>query len=188
MQITKIVTSATNNISNAELHLVEDEIKKSVKHPTKYQKETPDNVKQEVDIYINSFGTASVIKKFELKYGKKYSFNRTTINSWNLKYKDGANNVTFKKVGRPNLLDDNLIKKVKAIAFRTRSAGGVINRKQILNIANGVEKTNNPNSLKGFGGKLELTDRWARYLLNTMGWKKRKGTTGKVEPSSRFLF
>ena len=100
IQITKIVTSATNNISNTELHLVEDEIKKSVKHLTKYQKEIPDNVKQEVGIYTNSFGTASVIKKFKLKYyGKKYSFNRTTIDSWNLKYKDGANSVTFKKVG-----------------------------------------------------------------------------------------
>ena len=75
-----------------------------------------------------------------------------------------------------------MIKKVKDIAFGTRSAGRVINRKQILNIANGVVKANNPNSLKEFGGKLELTDRWARYLLNTMEWKKRKGTTGKVEP------
>jgi len=181
------VTSATKNVSNAELHLVEDEIEKSVKRPIKYHKSIPENIKQEVGMYAHSFGTASAIKKYELKYGTKYSFNRTTINSWKLKYKDGANNVTFKKVGRPNLLDDNLIKKVKDIAFGTRSAGGVINRKQILNIANGVVKANNPNSLKEFGGTLELTDRWARNLLNAIGWTKRKGTTGKVEPSSQFL-
>ena len=128
------MTSATNNISNAELHLVEDEIKNSVKRTTKYQKKIPHNVKQEVSIYAKSFGTASAIIKFKLKYGRKYSFNRTTINSWKLKYKDGANNVTFKKVGRPNLLDDNLIKEVKDIALGTKSAGGVINRKQSLTL------------------------------------------------------
>ena len=32
-------------------------------------------------------------------------------------------------------MDDNLIKKVKDIAIATRQGGGVINRKQIVNIA-----------------------------------------------------
>ena len=44
-------------------------------------------------------------------------------------------NPTFKKAGRPYLLDETLLKKVKDIAIGTRAAGGVINRKQILNIA-----------------------------------------------------
>ena len=63
----------------------------------------------------------------------------------------------FKKAGRPNPLDGNLIKKVKDIAIGTRSARGVINRKQILNIMKGVVKANNPSSLKKFGGKLHLS-------------------------------
>ena len=51
----------------------------------------------------------------------------------------------------------------------------------------GVAKTNEPDLLKEHGGHLELTEDWARHLLKSMGWVKRKGTTGKVEPSEKFL-
>ena len=95
--------------------------------------------------------------------------------------------MVFKKAGRPNLLDQNLIKKVKDIAIGTRQAGGVINRRQILNIAKGVVKSNNPDILVEVGGTVELTNRWARGILSDMNWCKRKGTTGKVEPSPQFL-
>ena len=126
-------------------------------------------------MYANIFGTA-------------YNFNRTTVNYWKTKFKDTSTvNVSFKKDGRPNLLNDNLIKKVKDIAIGTRAAGGVINRKQIINIAKGVVRANNPNDFKEFGGTLELTDRWARHVLTKLKWNKCKGTTGKVEPSPQFL-
>ena len=184
VKITNVVTSATKDITNAELTLVEDEIQKSCSRPVKYQKAIPEKIKKEVGIHGNIFGTASAIKTFSIKY-KKYTFNRTTVNSWKAKCKN--TNAVFKKAGRPNLLDDNLIKKVKDIASGTRAAGGVINRKQILNIAKGVVTTNNPNALKQFGGTVELTDRWARHVLTKLEWSKRKGTTGKVEPSPQFL-
>ena len=41
--------------------------------------------------------------------------------------------------------------------------------------------------LKEFGGGLELTENWACNVLKSMNWTKRKGTTGKVEPSKEFL-
>ena len=41
--------------------------------------------------------------------------------------------------------------------------------------------------LKEFGGGLELTENWARNVLKSMNWTKRKGTTRKVEPSKKFL-
>ena len=88
-------------------------------------------------------------------YGK-YNFNRTTGNPWKAKCK--VANPTFKKAERPNLLDETLLKKVKDIAISTRAAGGVISRKQILNIAKGVVRANNLNALKEFGGSLDLTD------------------------------
>lgn len=176
--ITKVVASSTNAVTNAELTLVENEIEKSCKEPSNYQKEIPKKIKQEVGIYADSFGTAAAIKKFSAKYGK-YTFHRTTVNSWKNKFKGGVKNGTFNKAGRPNLLDNDLMKKVKDIAIGTRSAGGVINRKQILNIAKGVIKANNPNSLKEFGGTLELTDRWARSVLDSMQWVKRKGDNWK---------
>ena len=37
--------------------------------------------------------------------------------------------------------------------------------------------------LKEFGGGLELTENWAQSDLKSMNSTKRKGTTGKVEPS-----
>ena len=51
----------------------------------------------------------------------------------------------------------------------------------------GVVKANEPDLLKEHGGHLELTEDWARHLLKSMKWVKRKGTTGKVEPSEKFL-
>ena len=101
--VTKVVTSATQIISNAEYLL------SKTKSKSEYQKTILKKIKREVGIYANSFGTASVIKKFTSKYSK-YSFNRTTANIWENKFKDGAN-VMFKKAERPNLLVSNLIKK-----------------------------------------------------------------------------
>ena len=41
--------------------------------------------------------------------------------------------------------------------------------------------------LKEFCGGLELAENWAQSILKSMNWTKRKGTTGKVEPSRKFL-
>ena len=57
----------------------------------------------------------------------------------------------------------------------------------VITIGNGVIKANSPSSLKKYGGHIELTDGWARHVLESMKWTKRKGTTGKVEPSQQFL-
>ena len=54
-------------------------------------------------------------------------------------------------------------------------------------IGTGVVKANDPSLLKEYGGHLQLTEDWARSLLISMDWVKRKGTTGKVEPSEKFL-
>ena len=125
-------------------------------------------------------------KKFTVKY-PKFRFIRTSVNNWKNKFKTGTDSFVFKKVGRPNLLDNNLIKKVEDIAIGTRQAGGVINRRQIVNIAKGVVRANNPDILKEFGGTVELTNRWARSVLCDLNWSKWKGTTGKIEPSPQFL-
>ena len=62
-------------------------------------------------------------------------------------------------------------------------AGGVINRRQFISIATGVVRVNNPNPLQEYGGDLVLTDKWARGVLEKPTRSKRKGTTGKVDPS-----
>ena len=80
--------------------------------------------------------------------------------NWKNKSKGGEcdGDVVLKKVDRSNILGDHLIRKVKDIAIGTRQAGGVINRRQILNIAKGIIRANNPDILKEFGGNVELTD------------------------------
>ena len=77
--------------------------------------------------------------------------------------------------------------KIKEVIIGIRLAGSVISRKMVISIGKGVLKANNPNSLSEFGGHVTLTDDWARGVLNSMNWVKRKGTTGKVEPSPQFL-
>ena len=52
-------------------------------------------------------------------------------------------------------MDDHLIRKVKDIEIGTRKTGGVINRRQTLNIANDVIRANNPDILKEFPGSVE---------------------------------
>ena len=48
-------------------------------------------------------------------------------------------------------------------------------------------RVNNPYLLKEYGGELVLTDKWTRGVLEKLTWSKRKGTTGKVDPSPQFL-
>ena len=119
-----------------------NEIDKSHGSPKKNQKEIPDIW----NIIIS------------VKY-LKFTFIRTSVNNQKNKCKAGVSNFFIKKVGRSNLLDDNLIKKVRQIAIETRQACGVINRRQIVSITNGIVRTNNPDILREFGGTERLTNR-----------------------------
>ena len=57
----------------------------------------------------------------------------------------------------------------------------------VIPTGTGVVKANDPNQLQEYGGPLEPTENWARTVLRSMECVKRKGTTGKVEPSGKFL-
>ena len=91
------------------------------------------------------------------------------------------------KKSRPNLLDDETLAKVRDGITGIRMTGGVISRKMVIAIGNGIIKANSPTSLKEFGGHIELTEGLARNVLKSMKWTKRKRTTGKVEPRQQFL-
>ena len=90
------------------------------------------------------------------------------------------------KKGRPNLLDEETLAKVKDGITGTRLTRSDFS-KDGYSHWNGIMKANSPTSLKKYGGHIELTDDWARHVLESMKWTKRKGTTGKVEPSQQFL-
>ena len=78
-----------------------------------------------------------------------------------------------------------MLKNVKDIIVGSRLTGTAISRKMVIAIATGVIKANDANILTEFGGSLELTEGWA-HALKSMDWVKRKETTGKIKPCSKF--
>ena len=56
----------------------------------------------------------------------------------------------------------------------------------LVAIDTGVIKANCPPKLKDFGGHIALTEGWARGVVKSMEWSRRKGTTGKIERSKQF--
>ena len=92
-----------------------------------------------------------------------------------------------RRKGRPNLLDDKFLVKVKDVVTGVRMVGGVISREMVIAIGTGVVKANCPSKLKDFGGHIALTEAWARGVLKSMEWSQIKNTNGKIEPIKRFL-
>ena len=114
------------------------------------------------------------------------------VNNWKCKFSDSLREVReppgkFSKIGRLSMVGEDLLLKIKEVIIRIRSTGAVISRKMLISIDNGVLKANDPNSLLEFVGGVTLTDNWARRVLKSIDWVKRKGTTGKGEPSAQFL-
>ena len=182
-----LVASATDDVSQSELMVVENQMKKSAQVRKHYSKIVPETIKREAGKYALLHGTKATVERFNKVY-PNYTFVRTTINNWNIKMKKEKDGKTiFKKKGRPNLVSDDFMEKIKTIMIGTRVAGTTISRRIVMAIGNGVVKSNSPTLLKENGGSLELTKDWARGVIKSMNWTKRKGTTGKIEPSKQFL-
>ena len=92
-----------------------------------------------------------------------------------------------RKEGRPNVVVDEILQKIRYAIIGLRLAGTVISQKMIIAIEAGVIKTNELNILKEFGGSLELTENWAGNALRVLDWVERIETTEKVELSAKFL-
>ena len=76
---TKVVSSATKKITNAELNFGVNEIDKSHVSPKKYLKEIPKKVNREVENRVLTFGALSAIKKFSVKY-PIFTIIKTSVN------------------------------------------------------------------------------------------------------------
>ena len=59
--------------------------------------------------------------------------------------------------------------------LETRRHGGIVNTTVEIATGTGIMMSLNPSFLAG-DGKVELTKHWAKYLLNRMGFVKRKAT------------
>ena len=84
-------------------------------------------------------------------------------------------------------MNGELLSKVRDTITGTRFAGGAILRRMVVSAGTVVIKTNCPEKMRFFGGSLELTGGWARNVLKSMQWSKRKRTNGKIEPSEQFI-
>ena len=108
-------------------------------------------------------GTKSALEKFGKKY-PKYTFIRASVNNWKKKNEKGKRNdnaTVHRRKGRPNLLDDEFLVKVKDVVTGVRLAGGVTSRKMVTAIGTGVIKANCPSKQKDFGGHIALSEGWA---------------------------
>ena len=175
------LVKATGNVTAADASAVNAELesfsKKKERQGSSYNTNIPSHIKEEVRKYAYTYGTQAAIKRFKSKY-PHYTFLSTTINNWKLKFnkKEGVLSElpTFRKAGRPNIVRDELVQKIKEVIVGVRLSGAVL-------------KANDPNTFSEFGGTITLTEDWARGILRSMDWVKRKATTGKVEPSTQFL-
>ena len=70
--------------------------------------------------------------------------------------------------GRPNLLADEFLVKVKDVVTGVLITGGVIYRKMVIVIGTGVIKANFSSKLKDFGGHIVLTEGWAKSVLKSI--------------------
>ena len=189
------LVKATGNVTVADASAVNAELesfsKKKERQGSSYNTNIPSRIKEEVGKYAHTYGTQAAIKRFKSKY-PHYTFLRTTINNWKRKFnkKDGvpSKSPTFRKAGRPNIVRDELVQKIKEVIVGVRLSGAVISRRMVISIGNGVSKANDPNTLSEFGGTITLTEDWARGILRSMNWVKRKATTGKFLAEERFTF
>ena len=79
------------------------------------------------------------------------------VNNWKCKFSDSPREVReppekFSKIGRPSMVGEELLLKIKEVIIRIRLTGAVISRKMLISIDNGVLKANDPNSLLEFVG------------------------------------
>ena len=144
----------------------------------------PSKVKYEVGKYAHRYGTRAAIAHFREKY-QQYTLKRTTVKNCKGKFSNPQKQVgeppeKFNKKGRPSLVGEELLVKIKESIIGIRLTEAVISRKMVIFIGN--VNANELNSSSELGGGITLTDNCAREVLKSMDWVKRKGTTGKVEP------
>ena len=151
-------------------------------------------------------GVAATVKLFSKQFHGRV-LKENSVRTWRDKYlkelerkrKAGEEMVVHelpeKKRGRPCLLSDELDKQVQSYLLQLRDNGSVVNTNVAIACALGLVKHHDSNLLKCNGGHLELSKSWAKYLMQRMGFVKRRASTaGKISAANfvqlkaQFLF
>ena len=162
VQIPQLVKSS-DNVTVAEVSAINTELKNSCKEKKKYQTDLPSKVKDEVVKYAHRYQTQVAVAHFCGKY-QQDTIKRTTVNNWKRKFYNPQEEVgeppeKFNKKGRPSLVGEELLVKIKEAIIGIRLTRAVISR-------------NSLNSLSEFGGGITLTDNWAKGVLKSMDYVK----------------
>ena len=81
-----LIASATDDVSQSELLIVENEMKKLTQVKKKRITNVPEKIETEVGTYALNHGTKAALERFNKIY-PKYTFLRTSINNWKFKIK-----------------------------------------------------------------------------------------------------
>ena len=131
-----------------------------------------------------------MIRYFASKYLNQFaSLKEPTVRRWKNKYKerlacnksggegdsseDVSQELLLSKTGRPFKLGKELDKQAREYVQDLRAKGLAINTAVVIASAEGVLMHKDANLLK----QINLTEGWAKYLLQRMGFVKRKATT-----------
>ena len=121
------LTVRYGTVTHAQLSMVTDEIESASRPRKKYNKNIPDKIKVKIGAILH--GTKAALEHFSNLHSK-FKFVRTSAYKWKLG--------TLKKrkidckMGRPNLLSQDMLRKVKDIVIGTRADGGVISRRMVI--------------------------------------------------------
>ena len=140
----KISASPTEHVNRGKIEMVMDEVEKSTARQS--YNNIPKHIRMEVGKYALAHSTKDALAKFSKQY-PKYTFKRTSINSWKASFKNNGNSQNLKKIGRPNLFSEKLLKRTKDIIIGSRLAGTFISRSMVIAIGTGVVKANNPDTI-----------------------------------------
>ena len=83
-----------------------------------------ENKKRNWKLCAAIYGTKAAINRFSKIYAKFY-LKRTTVNAWKEKLKKDFLSLTREK-GRPNLVDDEMLQKIKDVITESSLAGTVL--------------------------------------------------------------
>ena len=150
----------------------------------------PEKIKKQVGYRAWKYGIPEARKWGDKKY-PEYKFKRETVRDWKFKYEKyckgnlavSANSsqslFTMPQRGKPALISEERSTEIKQILSNLRVAGCSISRKVVMSVGNGVLASRCPEKMSINGRKINLTVKWARGILKSMNWVKRRGATAK---------
>ena len=140
----EIIAPATEHANRAEIEMVMNEVEKSTARQS--YSNIPKHIGMEVEKYALAHSTKDALVKFSKQY-PNYTFKRTSINSWKVSFKNNGNSQNLKKIVRPNLLSEELLKRTKDVIISSHLAGTVISRRMVIAIGTAVVKSNDPGTI-----------------------------------------